>query len=124
VSGQQRSLYDIVDNYHKAAVGAWELSNQLGNIMQAIADKAILAGIAAAAGTITAESGIGAVVGYGAAALIVVDMLRLINKASTIINTAGTIIAGLAGGGMDAADRSGELSAVPLPSVAYSLPGA
>jgi len=42
--------------------------------MQAIADKAILAGIAAAAGTITAESGIGAVVGYGAAALIVVDI--------------------------------------------------
>jgi hypothetical protein len=124
VSGQQRSLYDIVDNYHKAAVGAWELSNQLGNIMQAVADKAVLAGIAAAAGTITAESGIGAVVGYGAAALIVVDMLRLINKASTIINTAGTIIAGLAGGGMDAADQGGDLSAVPLPSVAYSLPRA
>lgn len=124
VSGQQMSLHDVVDNYHKAAVGAWELSNQLGNLMQAIADKAILAGIAAAAGTITAESGIGAVVGYGAAALIVVDMLRLINKASTIINTAGTIIAGLAGGGMDAVDRGGDLSAVPLPSTAYSFPGA
>jgi hypothetical protein len=124
VSGQQGSLYDIVDSYHKAAIGAWELSNQLGNILQALADKAILAGIAAAAGTAAAETGIGAVVGYGVAGLLVVDMLRLINKASTIINTAGTVIVGLLGGGMDAGYQGGDLSAVQLPSAAYTFPGA
>jgi hypothetical protein len=101
VSGQQVSLYDIRDRYHKAAVGAWQLANQLGNILQALADKAILAAIAAAAGTAAAESGVGAVVGYGMAALIVTDMIRLVNKASTIINTAGTLIVGLFGGGME-----------------------
>jgi hypothetical protein len=123
-SGQQFALRDRQEAYDKAAVGAWELSSQLGNILQALADKAILAGISAAAGTALAETGVGAVVGYGVAALIVVDMLKLINRASTIINTAGTVILGLFGGGMDLAYQGGDLSAVPLPKVAYTAPGA
>jgi hypothetical protein len=124
VSGQQLALHEIGENYHKAALGAWQLSNQLGNILQALADKAIIAGIAAAAGTVTAETGVGALLGYGVAALVVVDMLRLINKASTIINTAGTVILGLFGAGMDIGYKGGDLSAIPLPSAAYSFPGA
>jgi hypothetical protein len=123
-SGQQFALRDRQEAYDKAAVGAWELSSQLGNILQALADKAILAGISAAAGTALAETGVGAVVGYGVAALIVVDMLKLINRASTIINTAGTVILGLFGGGMDLAYQGGDLSAVPLPKVAYTAAGA
>jgi hypothetical protein len=123
VSGQQGPLSEIRANYHKAARGAWQFANQLGNILQALADKAIIAGIAAAAGTITAETGVGAVVGYGVAALIVVDMLELINKASTIINTAGTVILGLFGLGMDGAFQGGDLASTPLPMVAYSHPG-
>jgi len=124
ISGQQLALDDIRDRYHKAAVGAWQLSNQLGNILQALADKAIIAGIAAAAGTVTAETGVGALLGYGVAALVVVDMLRLINKASTIINAAGTVILGLFGGVMDGAFQGGDLAATRLPAVAYSHPGA
>jgi hypothetical protein len=122
-SGQQVALYEMRDHYHKAATGAWQMANQLGNVLQALADKAVLAGIAAAAGTITSETGIGAVAGYGVAALIVIDMLKLINKASTIINTAGSVILGIFGGGMDLAYRGGALAAKPLPANAYSHPG-
>jgi hypothetical protein len=93
-------------------------------ILQALADKAILAGIAAAAGTALIETGVGAVAGYGAAALIVLDMLQLINDASVIINTAGSVILGLFGGVMDAAYQGGDLTSVPLPASAYSGPGA
>lgn len=123
-SGQQTALRDSQEAYHKAANGAWQLSNQLGNILQALADKAILAGVTAAAGTALAETGIGAVIGYAATALIVVDMLNLINKASTIINTAGTVILGLFGTGMDLGYKGGDLSAIQLPNVAYTAPGA
>lgn len=123
-SGQQIALRDSQEAYHKAANGAWQLSNQLGNILQALADKAILAGVTAAAGTALAETGIGAVVGYAATALIVVDMLNLINKASTIINTAGTVILGFFGTGMDIGYKGGNLSAIQLPNVAYTAPGA
>ncbi|MCY1143589.1 hypothetical protein OWR29_36785 [Actinoplanes sp. Pm04-4] len=124
VSGQQLDLRDIQQNYHKAAQGAWQLSNQLGNILQAIADKFIIAGIAAAAGTITAETGVGAVVGYGVAGLQVLQMLKLFNDASVKINTAGSVIAGIFGGGMDIGYKGGDLSSVPLPTAAYTTPGA
>jgi len=123
-SGQQFPIGKTQESYHKAALGAWQLSNQLGNILQALADKAILAGICAAAGTALIETGVGAVAGYGAAALIVLDMLQLINDASVIINTAGTVILGLFGGVMDAAYQGGDLTSVPLPATAYSGPGA
>lgn len=123
-SGQQVPIAKTQESYHKAALGAWQLSNQLGNILQALADKAILAGIAAAAGTALIETGVGAVAGYGAAALIVLDMVQLINDASVIINTAGTVILGLFGGVMDAAYQGGDLTSVPLPAGAYRGPGA
>jgi hypothetical protein len=123
VSGQQLALHDAAESYHKAARGAWELSSQLGNILQALSDKVIIAGIAAALGTATAETGVGAVVGYGVSGLMVVQMLELVNRASTIINTAGTVILGLFGGAMALAHQGGDLSSVPLPTVAYSAPG-
>nr|WP_296076101.1 hypothetical protein [uncultured Actinoplanes sp.] len=124
VSGQQFDLRQIQENYHKAALGAWQLSNQLGNILQAIADKFLIAAIAAAAGTVTAETGFGAVAGYGVAGLQVVQMLELFNDASLKINTAGSVIAGLFGGGMDIAYQGGDLGTVPLSEVAYTVAGA
>lgn len=123
-SGQQIALRDSQDAYHKAAQGAWHLSNQLGNILQALADKAILAGITAGAGTALAETGVGAFVGYAATALIVADMVKLINNASTIINAAITVIVGIAGAGMDLGYQGGSLSAIHLPNTAYTVPGA
>jgi hypothetical protein len=125
VSGQQLPLEDVRDRYHKAALGAWELSDQLGNVYQALADKAILAGVAAAAGTALAETGIGAVIGYGAAALIVVDMLTLVNRASTLIQTFGAAILALFGGGIELGSMGdgGELTKYPLPADAYEHPG-
>jgi hypothetical protein len=122
-SGQQQALYAAQQGYQKAATGAWELSQQLGNLVQAVVDKAILFGISVAAGTVTAETGVGAVVGYGLAAYQVVEMVKLVNKASTIINTAGTLILSLFGGGMILGGESGDLSAVPLPSAAFAPPG-
>jgi hypothetical protein len=123
-SGQQFAIADTQEKYHKAAQGAWQLSNQLGNILQALADKAILAGISAAAGTALAETGIGAVIGYASAAILVTQMLELINRASTIINTAGTVILGLVGTGMDLGYKGGDLTRIQLPSAAYTAPGA
>lgn len=122
-SGQQIAIRNSQDAYHKAAQGAWQLSNQLGNILQALADKAILAGVTAAAGTALAETGVGAILGYAATALIVADMLKLINRASTIINTAGTVILGLAGTGMDLGYKGGNLTSIQLPGTAYTAPG-
>ncbi|GID98017.1 hypothetical protein ACFQFC_15820 [Amorphoplanes digitatis] len=124
VSGQQAALNAATKGYHDAARGAWQLSNQLGNLLQAIADEAIIMGIAAAAGTVTAETGVGAVAGYGVAAYQAIQIIKLVNKASQIINTAGTVILAAFGGGMAFAGQGGDLSAVPLPATPYSAPKA
>ena len=123
-SGQQAALYAAKDGYHNAARGAWQLASQLGNLLQAIGDKAIVMGISAALGTATAETVAGAVVGWDVAALLAADILKLANNISTIINTAGTVILGAFGTGMVFADQGGDLSAVQLPSAAYMSPGA
>jgi hypothetical protein len=123
-SGQQTALHEAAKGYHEAAQGAWQLSNQLGNLLQAIADKAILIGISAAVGTATAETGVGAVAGYGVASWQAIELLNLINKASLIINTAGTVILAAFGGGMTIAGQGGDLSAVPLPAAPYTGPAA
>ena len=106
--------------YHKAATGAWQVSNQLGNIAQALADNAILAGLVAGASGALMGTGVGAAVGgagMGAVTLIVLDMLKLINDASLIINTAGTAIFGVFGETMSLAYQGGDLTSVPLPNV-------
>ncbi len=123
-SGQQEAMWNAEDGYHKAATAAWQLANQLGNIVQAVTDELIIASIAAAAGTVTAESGVGAVVGYGIVAIQVTRALKLVNQASQIINTAGTVVLGGFGGVVEAAAQSNHLSGVPLPAAAFTAPGA
>ncbi|GAA4610397.1 uncharacterized protein YukE [Actinoplanes octamycinicus] len=124
-SGQQTAIAPGGDAYHKAATGAWQVSNQLGNILQALADSAVLWCLTVGASGALYGTGVGAVVGtagVGAAALITLQMLSLINKASTIINTAGTVILGLIGEGMSLAYQGGDLSSRPLPHAPYVSP--
>jgi len=52
------------------------------------------------------------------------QLLELVNQASVIINTAGSVILAAFGGGMDAFNQGINLSAVPLPSTPYTQPGA
>lgn len=124
VSAQQAALSAAADGYHEAARGAWQLSNQLGNVLQAVVDKAVIVGVSGAVGTVTMETGVGALVGYGVAAWQALELLELINKASLIINTAGTVILAAFGGGMTIAGQGGDLSAVPLPAAPYAPPKA
>ena len=122
ISSQQIPLYNSEDSYHMAAKGAWLLADQLGNLVQAIADEAILATIAAAAGTATAETVVGAIGGYAITGIYVLRMLDKINEASKIINTAGTATLGAFGMVADATAQVGHLSSVPLPANGFALP--
>ena len=122
ISGQQTPIYNSQDSYHLAAKGAWLLADQLGNLVQAIADEAILATIAAAAGTATAETVVGAIGGYAITGIYVLRMLEKIDEASKIINTAGTATLGAFGLAADAAAQVGHLSTIPLPADGFTLP--
>ncbi|MEU4562361.1 hypothetical protein AB0F72_28590 [Actinoplanes sp. NPDC023936] len=125
-SGQQMALFEAGQEYHKAASGAYHVANALGNILQALGDKAVLAGIVGGASIAFSSTGVGAVAGAGgyvAVAFIVKDMINLINKANLIINTALTTIFASFGLGVDLANQGGAPLNVPLPDVLYTAPG-
>jgi hypothetical protein len=124
VSAHEPALRTIAKSYHDAAKGAWLLGSQLGNILQTLCDRAIAAGVSAAAGTVLAETGVGAIVGYALAALMIADMLALISRAAFKIQTFGGVILALFGSGMDFFGQGGDLSTLKPPTVTYALPGA
>ncbi|MFG2167880.1 WXG100 family type VII secretion target [Micromonospora chersina] len=63
--------------YREMADAVWSAGEALGGVVKSLIDAAIIAGIAAAAGTVTSETGVGALVGYGVAAAEVANMFRL-----------------------------------------------
>ena len=60
-------------------------------------DAAIIAGIAAAAGTITAETGVGAIIGYGVAAVEVCELLDMWAQATAAMTNLYSIVQGALG---------------------------
>jgi hypothetical protein len=121
-SGTQLALYEVARSYEKVANGVWLLASQLSAIIEAICDAAILAGVAAAGGTILVETGVGAFVGYGLAAAKTAEIIELVGKASVIIQAAGTAILGVTGFAMDVANQGGSLKKYPLPGKPYDHP--
>jgi hypothetical protein len=98
------------------AHSVWSAAEMTGNLVKALLDAAIIAGIGLVAGTITAETGVGAIIGYGVAAVEVANMLRLWAKITEFIQTAAMAVNGF----VAALDREASgLDAAKLPS----LPG-
>ncbi len=122
VSRQQAALTVAAKGYHEAAKGAYQFSKQLGNVLQALVDAALLMAASAAIGTATAETGVGAIVGYGLAAAQAVRILELANRAAIIVSTAWTAVFGSFGLAVDMANQGGDLSDVPLPKNTFVLP--
>src|SRR6266511_9265 len=125
ISSQQTPLLDSGTSYHLAATGAWQFANQLGNLVQALADEAIIAGIMIGASTAAAGTGVGAAAaigGYAGSALFVARILDKVKKISQIINTGGTAVLGTFGLAIDATAQVGHISNVPLPATGFSLP--
>ncbi|AGZ43032.1 hypothetical protein [Actinoplanes friuliensis] len=90
IAGDTASLGDplreMSRQYSEIARGVWNTSEAVSGFIKGLLDAAIIAGIAAAAGTATAASGVGAVVGYGVAAAEVANMLKLWGQATAAIS--------------------------------------
>jgi uncharacterized protein YukE len=61
-------LVEMAKEYRTMANAVWEAGDAIGGLLKGMCDAAIIAGIAAAGGTATAATGLGAAVGYGLAA--------------------------------------------------------
>ncbi len=122
ISAMQFALDAAASNYSDAARGAWLFANQVKNVLEVIVDSTVLAAACTAAGTALIETGIGAVVGYGLAAMEVARIIQLLARAAQIIQTAGLVIEGLTGSIMNLADQGGSLANYPLPRAGYQHP--
>ncbi|KKK03060.1 WXG100 family type VII secretion target [Micromonospora sp. HK10] len=109
-------LNDIGNEYKTMADSVWSIGESIGGIIKGLIDAAIIAGISAAAGTVTAATGVGAIVGYGVAAVEVANMLRLWGQATQLYQHASAAVLAFRSA---LTHRLSDLESVKLPA----LPG-
>jgi hypothetical protein len=80
--------------YQGLAVGMWHLTEVAEHLVKELLNKALEMAIYAAAGTVTAETGVGAAVGYGLAAYKALELLHILEQASKLIVRATMLIEG------------------------------
>lgn len=85
-------LEEIGAAYRVMAESVWAAGEAVGGVLKGLIDSAVVAGIAAVAGTVTAETGAGLVAGYGIAAIEVANMLRLWGDATKFAQNASAAV--------------------------------
>lgn len=122
VSAQQVPLGRLSEAYLKAAEGTYRQAEVYSGLMKDAYDAALVAAIAASAGTVTIETGVGAVAGYSIAAYEIGKLLQLLDKAKKVEATAISLINEVAGIIQAASADAGEFAEHPLPG-AYDHAG-
>lgn len=124
-AAQRPVLHDIRDQYYAATTAVWDYARGVGGLIGTICDAAIIAGIAAAAGTATFETGVGPVVGYGVAAWQTGRIVKAANDIITAYNVTYAAIDILKGNILSRINApDGDLGGYPLPEQAYDHPAA
>jgi hypothetical protein len=90
-------MREMSKQFDSIAHGVYSISEAVTGWLKGIADAAIIAGIAATAGTVTAETGVGAVVGYGVATVEVCEMLNMWADATSAMSKAYGLVQGAVG---------------------------
>jgi hypothetical protein len=122
ISTQQIALHKLADQYARAAQGTWRLAQLYSGILKDIYDAALIAAIAATAGTATLKTGVGPLIGYSVAAFETWKILTMVDRAKKIMDLAIKTMNGIAGViGSTRAD-AGEFLKYPLPGGAYDHP--
>jgi hypothetical protein len=85
------------DRYRDAAQAAIKCFDTVSALAGDLVDRLLLAGVAAAMGTATIETGIGALIGYSVAGYYAYQALKIVYEVQIAINTLSTVVTGLAG---------------------------
>jgi uncharacterized protein YukE len=94
ITALQDPLQQMATEYKAMADAVWSAGEAIGGLIKGMVDSAIIAGIAAAAGTATSWTGAGAIVGYGVAAVEIVNVLNLWGKATELYQFASAAVLG------------------------------
>ncbi|GAA3393342.1 hypothetical protein [Cryptosporangium minutisporangium] len=121
-SGTQFPLDDAAVQYEDLSKGMWALLDTMTGLLKQLIDKALIAAIAAAAGTALLETVVAPVIGYGVAALQVIQMLELLNRCLVLATSANALIFGFIGLVTTTSNRVSGLKGVQLPAGGYQHP--
>ncbi|MCA2213923.1 hypothetical protein [Jidongwangia harbinensis] len=88
----QDPLRQMAEEYHAMADAVWSAGEAIGGLLKGMTDAAIIAGIAAAGGTATSWTGVGAVAGYGVAAIEVATILRMWGQTTELYQFASAAV--------------------------------
>jgi hypothetical protein len=94
LSGHAQALQRASVEYKSLARAMWHLMESMKGLLQTLLDRAARAALYALAGTLTAETGVGAVVGYGLAAYEIAQILRIVARVTLIATAAESIVFG------------------------------
>lgn len=94
LSGHAQAVQRASVEYKSLARAMWHLMESMKGLLQALLDRAARAALYALAGTLTAETGVGAVVGYGLAAYEIAQILRIVARVTLICSAAESIVFG------------------------------
>jgi uncharacterized protein YukE len=92
IAALQDPLHRMAEEYHAMADAVWSAGEAIGGLLKGMTDAAIIAGIAAAGGTATSWTGVGAAAGYGVAAIEVATILRMWGKTTELYQLASAAV--------------------------------
>lgn len=111
----QMPLQEIASEYVAMADAVWSAGEAIGGLIKGMVDAAIIAGLAAASGTATSWTGVGAVAGYGVAGLEVANILSMWGKATEFYQLASAAVLSFRS---KVGSALGDLGSISLPALA------
>lgn len=117
------NLKDLETHYTQLALAVFEGMNTVKGILSAMADSLILIELEVAAGTLLAETGVGLLIGYGAAIYEVTRVIRLWGKATaTYTSTMNAVKAAVSASSLLTGSLGISLQKLPAPGESYDHP--
>jgi uncharacterized protein YukE len=122
IDGYAKVLAALQAEYQEVAKQMWINCDAAKAIAEKVLDDALFAAVAVAAGTVTAQSGAGPVIGYGLAAIKIASMLERIHEGTKVVRVGKALIDGLTSTSAVLSKQMQDIRQVPPIKAAYDHP--
>jgi len=122
IDGYAKVLAALQVQYQEVAKQMWINCRAAKTIAEQILDDALFAAIAVTAGTVTAQTGAGPLIGYGLAALKIANMLERIHEGTKVVRVGKALIDGLTSTSEVLSKQMQDIRQVPPIRAAYDHP--
>jgi hypothetical protein len=122
LAGYAKVLSALHTEYQEVAKQMWTNCEAVKTIAEQVLDDALFAAIAVTAGTVTAQTGAGPLIGYGLAALKIASMLERIHEGTKVVRVGKALIDGLTSTSEVLSKQMQDIRQVPPIRAAYDHP--